>query len=354
MAEEVRIGEEALGRFVAAIFHAKGMNDADAAQVAEVLLWADLRGVDSHGVVRVPRYLNFIKRGDFDPAGHPRLREISANAFVLECAHTAGPVAMMQATERAAEAAARGAVAFGLVNGSTHIGAAGYYVEKAAARGLAAIVLAAGIPNMAYHGARTLGVATAPIAIAVPGPAHPLLLDMATAVAASGKLRQAIDEGRTIPEGWALDEAGNATTDPAKAAISLPLGGAKGSGLALMFECLTGILAGAAALAPLLGKPADRHVQNAAIIALDVAHFRPLADFVADVAALQSGIKSLPRLAGVAEILLPGERGRRSAAERRQFGIPLARSLWEELERVGGALGVAVPAPLPTRRSRPR
>jgi ureidoglycolate dehydrogenase (NAD+) len=349
MTEEVRIGPEALGRFVAAIFRAKGMTEADAAQVAEVLIWADLRGVDSHGVVRVPRYLHFIKRGDFDPAGRPRLREISANAFVLDCAHTAGPVAMMQATERAAAAAAQGAVAFGLVNGSTHIGAAGYYVEKAAARGLAAIVLAAGIPNMAYHGARTLGVATAPIAIAVPGPEHPLLLDMATAVAASGKLRQAIEEGRPIPEGWALDEAGNPTTDPAKAAISLPLGGPKGAGLALMFECLTGILAGAAALAPLLGKPASRHVQNAAIIALDVAQFRPVADFVADIAALQSGIKGLPRLAGVEEILLPGERGRRSAAERRERGIPLARALWDELGRIGAELGVAAPAPPTTR-----
>lgn len=343
MTDEVRIGHEALGRFVSAVFRAKGMNDADAAQVAEVLIWADLRGVDSHGVVRVPRYLNFIKRGDFDPAGRPALREIGANAFVLDCAHTAGPVAMMQATERAIAAAARGAVAFGLVNGSTHIGAAGYYVEKAAARGLAAILLAAGVPNMAYHGARTLGVATAPIAIAVPGPEHPLLLDMATAVAASGKLRQAIDEGRPIPEGWALDEAGHPTTDPAKAAIPLPLGGPKGAGLALMFECLTGILAGAAALAPLLGKPANRHVQNAAIIALDVVHFRPVADFVADVAALQSGIKALPRLVGVEEILLPGERGRRSAAERRERGIPLARSLWQELGRVGAELGVEMP-----------
>jgi ureidoglycolate dehydrogenase (NAD+) len=344
MAEEVRIGQEALTRFVTAIFRAKQMRPEDAAQVAEVLVWADLRGIDSHGVVRVPRYLNFIKRGDFDPAGRPTLRAISANAFVLDCAHTAGPVAMVEATERAAAAAAQGAVAFGLVNGSTHIGAAGYYVERAARHGVAAILLAAGIPNMAYHGSRTLGVATAPIAIAVPGPERPLLLDMATAVAASGKLRQAIDEGRPIPEGWALDEAGNPTTDPVKAAIPLPLGGAKGSGLALMFECLTGILAGLPALAPLLGKPAGRHVQNAAIIALDIAKFRPVAEFAADVAALQSAIKALPRLAGTKEILLPGERGRRSEAERRSSGIPLASSLWQELGRIGAELGVETPA----------
>ena len=344
MANEVRIGHAALAAFVAAIFRAKGMSQEDAAQVADVLVWADLRGIDSHGVVRVPRYLAFIKRGDFDPRGRPSLREIGAQAFVLDCAHTPGPVAMMQAVARASDAAARGAVAFGLVNGSTHIGAAGYYVEKAAMRGLAAILLAAGVPNMAYHGARTLGVATAPIAIAVPGPAHPLLLDMATAVAASGKLRQAIDEGRSIPEGWALDEQGAPTTDPGKATVPLPLGGPKGSGLALMFECLTSILAGAAALAPLLGKPANRHVQNAAVILLDVAKFRPLADFVADVATLQEGVKALPRLDGVEAILLPGERGRRSEAERRQQGIPLARSLWQELAKIGDELGIDVPS----------
>ena len=343
MAAEVRIGDEALRRFVTDIFRAKSMRPEDAAQVAEVLIWADLRGVDSHGVVRLPRYLNFIKRGDFDPTGVPSLRAISANAFVLDCAHTAGPVAMIQAVERAGDAAASGAVGFGLVNGSTHIGAAGYYVERAAQRGLAAMLIAAGVPNMAYYGARTLGVATAPIAIAVPGPQHPLLLDMATAVAASGKLRQAIDENRPIPEGWALDESGNPTTDPAKAVIPLPLGGPKGAGLALMFECLTSILAGTPALEPLLGKPASRHVQNAAIIVVEVAKFRPLADFVADVAALQARVKGLPRLDGVAEILLPGERGRRSEEERRRTGIPLAASLWEELGRIGAELGVAVP-----------
>jgi ureidoglycolate dehydrogenase (NAD+) len=169
------------------------------------------------------------------------------------------------------------------------------------------------------------------------------VLDMATAVAASGKLRQAIDEGRPIPEGWALDSAGNPTTDPAKAEISLPLGGPKGAGLALMFECLTGILAGVPALAPQLAKPTKRHVQNASLIAISVEKFRPLAGFVQDVAALGAEIKKQPRLDGFDELLLPGERGTREDSERRARGIPLAAKLWQELVALGKELGVEPP-----------
>jgi ureidoglycolate dehydrogenase (NAD+) len=110
-----------------------------------------------------------------------------------------------------------------------------------------------------------------------------------------------------------------------------------------MFECLTGILAGVPALAPVLAKPGNRHVQNATIIAIAVEKFRPLADFAHDVAALAGAIKLLPRLAGVDEILLPGERGGRSEADRRAAGIPLARKLWQELAGLAGELGVPPP-----------
>jgi ureidoglycolate dehydrogenase (NAD+) len=167
---------------------------------------------------------------------------------------------------------------------------------------------------------------------------------MATAVAASGKLRQAIDENRPIPEGWALDSDGNPTTDPAKATISLPLGGPKGAGLALMFECLTGILAGKPALAPLLAETAQGHVQNAAIVAIAVDKFRPLAGFMADVATLAGEIKQLPRIDAACEILLPGERGARAAADRRRDGITLSGKLWQELASLAAELGVALPA----------
>jgi LDH2 family malate/lactate/ureidoglycolate dehydrogenase len=156
-----------------------------------------------------------------------------------------------------------------------------------AEQGCAALMMNGGPPFMAYHGTRTAHLGTSPIAIAVPsgngGGGDPLLLDLATAVVSNGRLRQAVRAGEAIPSGWALDTDGKATTDPAKAAVILPLGGPKGSGLSFMFECLTRILAAAPVLtmfaAPATPRP---HRQNAILIALDVAAFRPFEDYRRD------------------------------------------------------------------------
>ena len=177
--------------------------------------------------------------------------------------------------------------------------------------------------------------------IGVPGHKHGVLvLDMATAIAAMGRVRQALTEGKSLPEGWALDADGAPTRDAAAAEIILPVGGPKGSGLALMFEFLTAVLAGNLDIA------GGRKKQNAMVIAVDVAKFRPLADFIRDGDALADTIKGLPRMAGVDEILLPGERGRKLAAERRRTGIPIVAKTWKQLAEAAGSLGVAVPKPL--------
>jgi ureidoglycolate dehydrogenase (NAD+) len=195
---------------------------------------------------------------------------------------------------------------------------------------------------MAYHGAAAPSLATAPIAIAVPSAGEPpLLLDMATGIVPIGRVRQALAEGTEIPLGWALDADGNHTTDPGKAEITLPLGGAKGSGLSLMFECLTGILGAKPILA---SAGSRRRGQNGLVIAIDVARFRPLQDFAGDVGALAAAIKALPRLPEIDEILLPGERGARQAEERRRSGIPIAPKTWTALAEIAAALGLAMPA----------
>jgi ureidoglycolate dehydrogenase (NAD+) len=206
-----------------------------------------------------------------------------------------------------------------------------------------------GPPFMAYHGTRTAHLGTSPIAIAVPsggsadesgGEDDPLLLDLATAVVSNGRLRQ----GETIPPGWALDADGNATTDPAKAAVILPLGGPKGSGLSFMFECLTGILAAAPVLTMFAVPTAPRpHRQNAILIALDVAAFRPLEDYRRDIDELAAMLRAQPLQEGFDEVLMPGERGMRWAAERRTKGVPLADALWTELSGIARALGVEMP-----------
>jgi len=206
-----------------------------------------------------------------------------------------------------------------------------------------------GPPFMAYHGTRTAHLGTSPIAIAVPSHdgGDPLLLDLATSVVSNGRLQQAIRAGETLPHGWALDADGRITTNPAKASVILPLGGPKGSGLSFMFECLTGILAAAPVLT-MYATPATpkRHMQNAILIVLDIATFRPLADYRHDVGELTGMLRHLPLQEGFEEVLMPGERGGRRAAERREHGIPLLGPLWKQLQDIAKSLGVTVPAPM--------
>ena len=152
----------------------------------------------------------------------------------------------------------------------------------------------------------------------------PLLLDMATSVAAIGRIMEAGKAGRSIPEGWALTVDGTPTTDPAEAATALPLGGPKGSGLSLMIECLSSLMAGAPILAPRLGRTGEgRHLQNATVVLMDIAAFRPLDEYQRDVDELADRLKALPPAEGVDAILLPGERGARTEALR-DAGIPHA------------------------------
>jgi ureidoglycolate dehydrogenase (NAD+) len=345
---DVRIDHRDLERLYAGIFAAKGMSAADAGAVADVLAWANVRGVDGHGGVRIPGYLDYIESGELDPLAVPQVKTLGPTAFTVDAARSAGPVAMMKAAQLAVETARRYGVAIALVHDTTHTGAIGRYPQWVAEQGCVALMMNGGPPFMAYHGTRTANLGTSPISIAVPGPRdEPLLLDMATSVVSNGRLRQAIAAGETLPEGWALDGEGNVTTDPKKAKVILPLGGPKGSGLSLMFECITGVLAAS----PLLIMWADPRrqktvKQSAMLIVLNVETFRPLADFRRDVGDLADAIRKLPLQQGFADVLMPGERGDRRAAVRRAEGIPVPAALWRELTDIARKLGVEAPTPL--------
>ena len=342
---KIIVGDKELGRFIRDVLVAHGANAADAAIVAEGLVWANLRGVDGHGVSRLPRYLKIIERGEIDPQARPRLVHDGAATFVLDCGHCFGPVAAMQAAAIAVERAKAAGVCFGLIRETTHTGAIGRYAQWMAERGCAAIIMGAGPALMAYHGARVASMATSPIAIGVPSGNGPIVLDMATSTISNGKILQARATGEPLPEGTVLTAEGEATTDPRKAEILLPLGGPKGSGLGLMFEMLASVLAAAPIQARALGpEKRTRHTQNTAIIAIDIATFRPLAEFTHDADTLTSIIKSLPRQSGFDEITLPGERSGRTEAARRKTGIPIPPKLWDELETIAKADAIKMPA----------
>jgi ureidoglycolate dehydrogenase (NAD+) len=330
-----KVSHDELLRFIRDLLVARGASDMDATTVALGLVWANLRGVDGHGVSRLPRYLKLIGSGEIDPKAQPRLIHDRAATFVLDGGHGFGPVAAMEGAALAVERAKKAGVCFGLVRQTTHTGAIGRYAQWIAERDCAAIIMGAGQTLMAYHGARVASLGTSPIAIAVPSGNGPIVLDMAASTISNGKILQSRGSGVPLPPGTVLTAKGEPTTDPRTAEILLPLGGPKGSGLGLMFEMLASVLAAAPVQARALGpEKRTRHTANTAMIAVDIATFRPLCEFTHDADALTSIIKALPRQSGFDEILLPGERSGRTEAQRRQSGIPVPAKLWEELAEI--------------------
>ena len=338
----VLVSADALKRFVQEIFARKGLPEAGAATVADALVWANLRGVDSHGVSRVPRYLEMIADGELNPRPDIAMRNETAASVLIEADRAAGPIAMTVAMKMAVAKAKDAGIGLALVRATTHTAALGYYAVAAAQQGVAAIATAGSIPNMAYHGARAAGVSTSPLCIAVPGGAGgPVVLDMGSGIVSLGRLLQARRLGEPIPEDWALDAEGNRTTDPARAEIPLPMAGPKGSGLALMVECLTSVMVANPILADAAGRPGKpRHRQNALAIAIDVARFGDPAAFAGEVERLAQALKGLPREAGAAEILMPGERAARAHEQRSRDGIPLPATILNQLNSAAAQLGL--------------
>ncbi len=342
MAEGVTFPAAELKGFAAAIFRAAGMSAEHADTVAEVLIWADLRGSPSHGVQRIPRYMEIIDAGEMNVRPDIRIAKELPAAVLIDADRAPGQVSMSLAATEAARKAKAGGIGLALIRRTTHTGALGYYTRRAALQGMAALAGSASWPNMAYHGARQAGVATNPFSVAVPRGDEPLVLDMATGVAALGKIVHAARTGRPIPEGWALDESGNPTTDPKKAALALPLGGPKGSGLALMIECIASLITANPLIAETLEGTAEgkTHRQNAFLIAIDIASFAGLDTFGAGLERTVAGLKALPRQNGIDEILMPGERGAREFAARARTGITLPAATWQSIMRVAQRFGV--------------
>jgi len=350
VAERILVPHQELHRYIRDVLVALGAQEGDAAGVGNGLVWANLRGVDGHGVSRLPRYLQMIKHGEIDTKARPRLTLDRPATFVIDSGQGFGPVACMQAAGLAVERARKSGVCYGMVRATTHTGAIGRYAQRIAEQNCAALILGAGVGPMAFHGARVVSMGTNPIAVAVPtGKGAPLVFDMATSTISNGKIVQARTTGASLPPGTVLAADGEPTTDPAKAEILLPLGGAKGSGLSLMIEMLASVLGAAPIYARILGsEKLTRNQANLTMLALDVATFRPLADFEADADALIGILKSLPRQTGFDEITMPGERSSRTETLRRNNGIPIPAKLWAELGRIAETCAVQMPATIRT------
>ncbi|HEX3616015.1 MAG TPA: Ldh family oxidoreductase [Solirubrobacteraceae bacterium] len=340
--QRVRVPADELRSLATRILEAAGLSADHAEIVAGAFIWANLRGVDSHGVSRLPRYLELFKKGEAN--AHPAVvtTRVRDAAILVEADRAPGPLALTLAMREAISVARQTGVAWASVRGTVHTGAIGYYTSMAAAEGLAGIGIVAGVPNMAYEGARGAAVATSPLAIALPAATHPdFVLDMATATIALGKIAQYKARGELLPEGVAVTADGEPTVDPAVAKIPLPVGGAKGSGMSLAFE----LLASGLAANPIVSQfhaGVKGHRQNATLIAVDVSAFLPLEDFKQIVDETIDAVSALPR-SGDAPVLVPGARGAATYEERARDGVPLPAKIWGEIVEAAERAGIAIP-----------
>ena len=347
--KEVRIGWEDLRGFTKEVFIRLGFSPEDAGTEAEVLVWANLRGVDSHGVLRIPLYAEQVKAGIMNPRADIQVRNETPATLLIDADGALGPVVTTMAMGRVMEKARQVGIGWALIRNTTHQGAMAYYPLMAAREGMAGIALVCSPPNMAPYGARAAGVHNSPIAIAVPGSRRgPLVLDMATSVAAGGKLDLAIDKGVPIPESWALDKDGNPTTDPKQYAMLMPFAGYKGSGLALMFECLSSLMVGNPLLEPVLaGQRAFNYgLQNSVVAAINIASFTDVDSYKDHVDGLIDRIKALPIAEGTDEILVPGEPEGIAYQDRVKHGIPVPQGTVNNLRAIAQRFEVPLPAGL--------
>jgi ureidoglycolate dehydrogenase (NAD+) len=342
-----KVAHTDLTGFATKIFESAGVAPHHAALWAQTLIWANLRGVDSHGVLRIPRYIELLGTGEINATPKLQILRSAGAIALLDADRAPGPVAMHRAMDEAIEHAKNVHVGWCVAKSITHAGAVGHFALKAAAAGMIGVVMTASVPLMAYHGSKRSVVSTNPIAIAVPaGHRPPLLLDMATATVALGKITQARNSGATVPPDWGVDKNGLSTTDPHHVATLLPMAGAKGSGLSLMIECIASLTAANPVIAPALNGRTGTNM-NGVAIALDIAAFGDRSAFLDDADALAEAVAAQPTAPGTTRLLLPGERGDAVRAERERTGIPLPPGTWSGLATVAAGRGIAMPATLP-------
>ena len=319
--------------------------DADCAEtVADMLLDAELTGVSTHGVSRLAIYLERVEKGLVSRHNDVKIVRESPSAVAIDAGNSLGAVGAKVAMETCVRKARETGCCFATVKNSNHFGAAAYYTRMAANAGMIGFCCTNLTAKIAPHGAAEPFMGTDPISVAVPSEGAPVVLDMTPSVVALGKLILAQKLGKDIPLGWALDKDGKPTTDPAagRAGSLIPIGGPKGSGMALIVEVLSGILSGAGTathLHDLYEFDAPQGVGHF-LGAIDISHFIDLDSFRAGVSVMSGEIKGLKKADGVSEVLLPGERSTRSAAKKAVDGIDVPEAVCAELAAMGAKFGL--------------
>lgn len=323
----------------------------DAGTVARCLVEADLRGVETHGMVRLPHYLNRVRLGLIKTRPEIRITRATPVAISVDGDDGFGFVVAHRAMDEAIAMARDYGVGLASVKRSSHFGMAASYVLQAVHAGYMSLVFTNASSSMPPWGGREPLLGTSPFAAGAPGgKLPPFVLDMSVAVAARGKIRLAAKRGESIPEGLGLDKDGHNTTDPNKVldgGIVLPVGGPKGSAISMMMDIFSGVFSGSAFAGDVTNhteeftKPQD---VGHFIMAIKPELFMPMAEFASRMDVLTGRVKSVQPAHGVHEVLIAGEPESRQEAERRRHGIQLPKAELDALKSDAVRYGVAFPA----------
>ncbi len=361
MVDKIVIGEGQLSAFCEQVLMKLGVPPTDAKVTTEVLVLADLRGIDSHGVARLQRYVSGLQEGYMKPTDHSTIvRETKATALI-DGGQSLGQVVGKRGMELAIKKAKETAVGLVTVRNSNHYGIAAYYSLMALEHDFIGMSMTNAAPLVVPTFGRTSVLGTNPISLTAPTMNEkPFVLDMATSTVPRGKVEVYNRLGKPMPHGWAVDESGKSSTDPAKVLNALakrlgggllPLGGEgeefsgyKGYGLALLVDVLCGVLPGAATGLQVYAdekKPDVGHF----FMAIDPAAFRPLEGFKRDMDRLARELKDSPKAEGQLRIYVAGEKSYARMEKYRKEGIPLAPRVVENLKQIGTQLKVPWPGP---------
>jgi LDH2 family malate/lactate/ureidoglycolate dehydrogenase len=347
-ADFIHIQQAPLTDFAEAILRASGVPPLTARLVAETLVAANLRGVDSHGVQLLIWYTQQIAARNVDVHNAGHIASENGACMLYDGDNGIGQLISDTCCDHAIRLAKDNGIGMVVARNSTHFGAAAWWAQKLAREGFIGIAMCNATALVAPWQGRDKMLGTNPICMAVPGP-KTFLLDMATTTVALNRVYKAVLSGdKSIPAGWAMDIDGNPTTDPQTAleGLPMPLGGYKGTGLAVMVEILCAVLSGGAMLTNVGGIRVQNFPMGASqmFLAIDVARFLPLEDFSRRMEFIRDTIKSSRPAAGYDEVLIAGDPEWRTEQARLRDGIPVARGIWNELGALAQRLNVGIPA----------
>ncbi len=345
MAEYRIVPADRIRALTVGIFSKLGMPESDAELMGDILLDADLRGVLTHGCRFVPYYVERIKKGIINLKPEIAVISEASGTVAFDADGALGHLVSVKAMRSAIQKAKQNGIGAATVRNSRHCGAMAYYAQMAADEGCIGHAVTNGGVAMAPYGGIDRVVGLNPLAWVAPtNRPWSVNLDMATSVVAGSKVALAIEKGERIPLGWAIDPDGNPTDDPAVAqkGAMLPLGGAKGYGLALFLDIVSGVLSGGrfGANQGLERFPVKEFQFSHFFMAIDIERFMPLSEFKARMDQLIDRLKSSRLAAGSTGIMLPGEIEYNTRQRHMVEGIPYPAVVMDEIESIAAELGV--------------